>query len=260
MASIRRPATPRRSRSISPSARLANSSVSSSTIPPTRKSATIPSLIADRARRHGKSKPSSSRRPASAGGELFWSAADRGQNERQSRRQKLIFACSISNPTAAIFFSTTPGPCATCRARCGSRRQAPPCGLLSATARAFSTSKAPSAEPLPNGGSGGAEARYLETVVFAQHQLMETNRWAMENLPWDLYLAYTPFPDEAEHVWRGYLDSTLARLSVATSPSNSGRFWKESIAARTSISACFWPNVRRERIFRPDLRSRHAGH
>ena len=62
---------------------------------------------------------------------------------------------------------------------------------------------------IPNGGSGGAEARYLETVVFAQHQLMETNRWAMENLPWDLYLAYTPFPDEAEHVWRGYLDPTL---------------------------------------------------
>ena len=70
---------------------------------------------------------------------------------------------------------------------------------------------------LPNGGSGGAEARYLETVVFAQHQLMETNRWAMENLPWDLYLAYTPFPDEAEHVWRGYLDSTLPnyRQSIA---------------------------------------------
>jgi predicted AlkP superfamily phosphohydrolase/phosphomutase len=62
---------------------------------------------------------------------------------------------------------------------------------------------------LPNGGSGGAEARYLETVAMAQHQLMETNRWAMENLPWDLYLAYTPFPDEAEHLWRGYLDSTL---------------------------------------------------
>jgi len=63
---------------------------------------------------------------------------------------------------------------------------------------------------LPNGGSGSAEARYLETVIFAQHQLMETNRWALENLPWDIYLAYTPFPDEAEHVWRGFLDSTLS--------------------------------------------------
>lgn len=62
---------------------------------------------------------------------------------------------------------------------------------------------------IPNGGNGGAEARYLETVAFAQHQLMETNRWALEHLPWDLFLAYTPFPDEAEHQWRGYLDATL---------------------------------------------------
>ena len=62
---------------------------------------------------------------------------------------------------------------------------------------------------IPNGGNGGAEARYLETLAFAQHQLMETNRWAIENLPWDLFLAYTPFPDEAEHQWRGYLDTTL---------------------------------------------------
>ena len=63
---------------------------------------------------------------------------------------------------------------------------------------------------IANGGSGGAEARYLETVTLVEHQLMETNRWALENLPWDLYLAYTPFPDEAEHLWRGYLDPTLA--------------------------------------------------
>ncbi|HEX9265336.1 MAG TPA: alkaline phosphatase family protein [Candidatus Binatia bacterium] len=63
---------------------------------------------------------------------------------------------------------------------------------------------------IANGGSGGAEARYLETVAIAQHQLMETNRWALDHLPWDLYLAYTPFPDEAEHLWRGYLDPALA--------------------------------------------------
>jgi predicted AlkP superfamily phosphohydrolase/phosphomutase len=63
---------------------------------------------------------------------------------------------------------------------------------------------------IPNGGSGGAEARYLETLDFAQHQLMETNRWAIEHLPWDLFLAYTPFPDEAEHQWRGFLDTSLS--------------------------------------------------
>lgn len=62
---------------------------------------------------------------------------------------------------------------------------------------------------LGNGGSGNAESRYLETILFAQHQLMETNRWAMRHFPWDLYFAYTPFPDEAEHAWRGWLDSAL---------------------------------------------------
>lgn len=62
---------------------------------------------------------------------------------------------------------------------------------------------------IANGGTGVAEARYLDTLFFAQHQLMETNRWAMDKLPWELYLAYTPFPDEAEHLWRGHLDSTL---------------------------------------------------
>jgi len=63
---------------------------------------------------------------------------------------------------------------------------------------------------IPSGGGGGAEARYLETVRFAQHQLMETNRWALAHIPWDLFFAYTPFPDEAEHLWRGYLDPALS--------------------------------------------------
>jgi predicted AlkP superfamily phosphohydrolase/phosphomutase len=62
---------------------------------------------------------------------------------------------------------------------------------------------------IANGGSGVAEARYLETMMFAQHQLIQTNRWAMANLPWDIFLAYTPFPDEAEHAWRGHLDAKL---------------------------------------------------
>ncbi len=63
---------------------------------------------------------------------------------------------------------------------------------------------------IANGGDGTAETRYLETVTFAHRQLMETNRWALAHLPWDLFLAYTPFPDEAEHLWRGHLDPTLA--------------------------------------------------
>ena len=34
------------------------------------------------------------------------------------------------------------------------------------------------------GGDGTADTRYLETVTFVQHQLMETARWALEHLPW----------------------------------------------------------------------------
>ena len=60
-----------------------------------------------------------------------------------------------------------------------------------------------------SGGTGTAEGRYLETVSFVQHQLMETSHWALRHSPWNLLFAYTPFPDEAEHLWRGYLDPTL---------------------------------------------------
>jgi predicted AlkP superfamily phosphohydrolase/phosphomutase len=62
---------------------------------------------------------------------------------------------------------------------------------------------------IPNGGDGTAEARYLETIAQVQHQLTETSRWALEQLPWDIFSAYTPYPDEAEHLWRGYLDPGL---------------------------------------------------
>lgn len=63
--------------------------------------------------------------------------------------------------------------------------------------------------PIPQGGDGTAERRYLETVLLVQRQLMGATRWAMEHLPWDLLWTYTPYPDEAEHVWWGYLESTL---------------------------------------------------
>ncbi len=71
---------------------------------------------------------------------------------------------------------------------------------------------------IPRGGDGTAEARYLETVRFAQYQLMETARWALKHISWDLFIAYTPFPDESEHLWRGYLDSSLPtfRKELAT--------------------------------------------
>lgn len=62
---------------------------------------------------------------------------------------------------------------------------------------------------IPKGGDGSAEARYLETTVFVQQHFLRTARWALETPPWDLLIAYFPFPDEAEHAWRGHLDPAL---------------------------------------------------
>jgi predicted AlkP superfamily phosphohydrolase/phosphomutase len=63
---------------------------------------------------------------------------------------------------------------------------------------------------LARGGDGTAEARYLETVRMAQRQLTQTALWAIRAVPWDLLLIYTPFPDEAEHLWRGFIDPATA--------------------------------------------------
>ena len=62
---------------------------------------------------------------------------------------------------------------------------------------------------IPRGGDGTAERRYLETVRLTQRHLMEASRWALQSLPWDLFITYTPYPDEVEHLWRGYLDTSL---------------------------------------------------
>ena len=64
-------------------------------------------------------------------------------------------------------------------------------------------------QPLFRGGNGTAERRYLETVYLNQQQLWAATRWAMQRLPWDLLLTYTPYPDEAEHLWRGFLEPEL---------------------------------------------------
>jgi predicted AlkP superfamily phosphohydrolase/phosphomutase len=63
---------------------------------------------------------------------------------------------------------------------------------------------------LAGGGDGAAEARYLETARMAQRQLRQTALWAIRANPWDLLFLYTPFPDEAEHLWRGYIDPATA--------------------------------------------------
>jgi len=151
--------------------------------------------------------------PAGTGGELFWSVPIALKTAR-NQDAKCYFRLFDLKPDGSDFFlyytrpvrdlpigtrvDTTPGPTVLSFVGNGATilfQQ----GALGRT--------------IPNGGNGGAEARYLETLAFAQHQLMETNRWALDNLPWDLFLAYTPFPDEAEHQWRGYLDGTLPSYS-----------------------------------------------
>jgi predicted AlkP superfamily phosphohydrolase/phosphomutase len=46
----------------------------------------------------------------------------------------------------------------------------------------------------------------METVAVAQRQIARSALWALAHAPWDLLLLYTPFPDETEHLWRGYID------------------------------------------------------
>jgi len=147
--------------------------------------------------------------PAAAGGEPFWSEPV-PLKASSNQDAKLYFRLFDLKPDGSDFFIYYTRPM---------RDLAVPQDVAApgATVRTFVGNGASFlyqegafGRTIANGGNGGAESRYLETMLFAQHQLMETNRWALENLPWDLYLAYTPFPDEAEHVWRGFLDPSLA--------------------------------------------------
>ena len=139
--------------------------------------------------------------PAGPGGELF------GANRSMSRQMTVAMQLFISgysslNQTGVIFFFFT-------RPTHEIISRPDLVNAASSTTRAFIGNGANPlyaqgalGPTLPNGGDGTAEARYLETVSFAQHQLAETNRWALEQLPWEFFVAYTPFPDEAEHMWR----------------------------------------------------------
>jgi predicted AlkP superfamily phosphohydrolase/phosphomutase len=145
--------------------------------------------------------------PANVGGELFWSAplsvkSGRGQEAKSYLRLFDLkadgsdFFLYYTRPARAIELNADAEASPTVRAFIGNGAS-----ILYQNGALGRT--------LANGGSGGAEARYVETMLMAQHQLMETNRWAMEHNFWDLFLAYTPFPDEAEHAWRGHLDPAL---------------------------------------------------
>jgi predicted AlkP superfamily phosphohydrolase/phosphomutase len=146
---------------------------------------------------------------AGPGGELFWSQPIevKANDGRDSTTYLRLFDLKPDGGDFLLFFTR---PTREIISRPDLLRNASP------TARAFIGNGAhllyrqgALGSTLPSGGDGTAEARYLETVSFAQHQLMETNRWALEHFPWDLFVAYTPFPDEAEHLWRGFLEPSL---------------------------------------------------
>jgi hypothetical protein len=59
------------------------------------------------------------------------------------------------------------------------------------------------------GGDGTAEKRYLETVALVTRQITRLTDFALEKTAWDLLLTYLPYPDEALHLWLGYLDPGL---------------------------------------------------
>src|SRR5262249_31735259 len=65
--------------------------------------------------------------------------------------------------------------------------------------------------PLWAGGDGTAERRYLETVALVVRQTGRLDDFAFERTGWELLLSYLPYPDEALHVWYGYLDPSLPR-------------------------------------------------
>jgi predicted AlkP superfamily pyrophosphatase or phosphodiesterase len=59
------------------------------------------------------------------------------------------------------------------------------------------------------GGDGTAERRYLESVALVVRQISRHNDFAIDRTGWELLLTYLPYPDEAVHLWYGYLDPSL---------------------------------------------------
>lgn len=59
------------------------------------------------------------------------------------------------------------------------------------------------------GGDGTAERRYLETVGLVARQFRRLTDFSFDRTAWDLLLTYLPYPDEALHLWLGYLEPSL---------------------------------------------------
>ncbi|MEM7356932.1 MAG: alkaline phosphatase family protein, partial [Acidobacteriota bacterium] len=60
--------------------------------------------------------------------------------------------------------------------------------------------------PIPLGGDGTAEERYLELAAFDAKQLEGGTRFALETWQPDVLLHYTSITDDAGHLWIGLLD------------------------------------------------------
>lgn len=60
---------------------------------------------------------------------------------------------------------------------------------------------------LLDGGNGEAEERFVETVRHMIANRLNKMRYATRSYPWDLALSYLPYPDGAEHMWYGLLDT-----------------------------------------------------
>lgn len=67
---------------------------------------------------------------------------------------------------------------------------------------------------LPQGGDGEAERRYLESLELVTRQFMRGSEWGWARDP-DLMLDYFPVPDEADHLWYGYVEGAAARRDTA---------------------------------------------
>ena len=69
--------------------------------------------------------------------------------------------------------------------------------------------------PLWKGGDGTAERRYLETVALVARQFDRLLDFGADRTRWELLIGYLPYPDEALHLWLGYLDPSLPGYDAA---------------------------------------------
>lgn len=75
---------------------------------------------------------------------------------------------------------------------------------------------------MQGGGDGLAEQRYLETVDFFLDEAIARTKVLLARQDWDLAVSYIPFPDEALHMWYGFVDANSPSYDAGLAP----RVWK----------------------------------